>query len=201
MSTANALLDAAEVAFAEHGVDDVSLRSIMRSIGANAAAVHYHFGSREALAAAVLDRILEPLQARRIELLGELVERGIPRLNELIEALVRPDFEAVERLAARNPEAVRLIGTIYGRPSEFVRDHVEASFAPVAARFMPHLSQAIPGVEPEELAWRVRWFVFGPLGALLTDVSVREAASQIDPIVERLVRSMVGALHPQEEPA
>jgi AcrR family transcriptional regulator len=71
--TAVALLDAAEVAFAEHGVDAVSLRAIMRAAGVNTAAIHYHYGSRDELARAVLKRVLNPLQTRRLQLLDELV--------------------------------------------------------------------------------------------------------------------------------
>ena len=68
-ATAEALLDAAESAFAERGVEDASLRAIMRAASANTAAVHYHFGGRDALARTVLDRILAPLNARRVVLL------------------------------------------------------------------------------------------------------------------------------------
>ena len=43
------LLTVAERLFAERGVDAVSLRAVMAEAGTNVAAIHYHFGSKEAL--------------------------------------------------------------------------------------------------------------------------------------------------------
>ena len=69
----------AEAEFASAGFQHGSLRKIMREAGVDPGAVHYHFGGREALAAAVLDRILAPLNARRLELLDAAVAKGRPR--------------------------------------------------------------------------------------------------------------------------
>lgn len=193
--TAVALLDAAEAAFAEHGIDNVSLRSIMRSARANAAAVHYHYGSRAALEEAVLDRVLEPLQRRRLELLDELLavtER--PAIDDVIESLVRPDFEALLDVAARNPAGARVVGALYCRPPASVKRLVEDSFRPVARRFMPHLLAGLPHLGPNELAWRVRWSVFAVLGAVLYDEDTDVTADTIDDEVARLVAAACGAL-------
>ena len=49
VDTMEALLDAAEKLFSEHGIQASSLRMITHQAGANLAAVHYHFGSKEGL--------------------------------------------------------------------------------------------------------------------------------------------------------
>lgn len=50
-------MDAAEVLFATHGIDHVRMQDINRSAEvANDSAVNYHFGSRQGLVAAILDR-------------------------------------------------------------------------------------------------------------------------------------------------
>ena len=60
--TRAAILDAAERLMAEHGINGVSLRTILAEAKANAAALHYHFGSREDLIAAILGRpVLEKI--------------------------------------------------------------------------------------------------------------------------------------------
>ncbi|WP_217231524.1 TetR/AcrR family transcriptional regulator [Streptomyces anulatus] len=59
-STRDRLLDAAEKLFLDHGVNQVSVRAINAEAGLNPGAVHYHFGSREGLVAALLERELEP---------------------------------------------------------------------------------------------------------------------------------------------
>ena len=49
-ATPTQLLDVAERLFAERGIDNVSIREIVRASGqSNLSAAHYHFGTREAL--------------------------------------------------------------------------------------------------------------------------------------------------------
>ncbi len=186
------LLDEAEAEFADAGFEHGSLRKIMREAGADPGAVHYHFGGREALAAAVLDRLLAPLNARRLELLDGAVATGRPDVSVLVEALVRPDVEAAHALQARSPGRARLIGAIYTRPSDFVAAAVSRHFAPAAEAFRPHLEIALPHLGFEEIAWRIRWCVFGPVGGLL----VEAATVDHDPaeLLERLVRPLAAAL-------
>lgn len=61
-STAASLLDVGQRLFAERGYEASSLRDITRSAGANLGSVTYHFGSKEALYQAVLERALVPLR-------------------------------------------------------------------------------------------------------------------------------------------
>ena len=69
------LLDCAERLFAEHGVGGVSLRGINAEAGLSPAALHYHFGSKEALVQALLERRMSSLMDRRAELFDH-IERG-----------------------------------------------------------------------------------------------------------------------------
>ncbi len=48
----------------------------MRLAAANPAAVHYHFGGKDGLVDAVLDRIVGPVNLRRAELLDRLEAKG-----------------------------------------------------------------------------------------------------------------------------
>ena len=47
--TKTKILDTAERLFAQKGFDAVSLRNIVEAAKVNLAAVHYHFGSKQAL--------------------------------------------------------------------------------------------------------------------------------------------------------
>ncbi len=192
-SKVDALLDAAEAEFASAGIESGSLRQIMRQAGADPGAVHYHFGSREALAAAVLERILVPLNARRLALLDDAVASGQPRVSQLVEALIRPDVEAAHALNAQSPGRARLIGAIYTRPSDFVAVTVAAHFAPVADAFRPHIEAALPQLPFGDVAWRIRWCVFGTVGALLTDESAPFERTA-DDLIHELARTLAAAL-------
>ena len=56
-ATRERLVDAAEHVFASLGIEDANLREINRAAGqSNNSALHYHFGSREALLQAVVRR-------------------------------------------------------------------------------------------------------------------------------------------------
>lgn len=188
-----ALLDAAEAEFAESGFDTASLRKIMRAASADPGSIHYHFGGRAALAQSVLERILVPLNARRLELLDQALADQASSAVELVEVLIRPDIETATALRARSKRRARLIGAIYLHPANFVTSTVARHFAPVADAFRPHLEAALPHVPFPVIAWRVRWCVFGTLGALLAD----EAAPfemEPDDLVHELARTLAAAL-------
>jgi len=152
--TRDRLLDAAEQLFAKHGYSDVSTRQIADEAKANSAAVHYHFGSKEALLDAVFRRRLDPLNRVRIERIKASVASGKePDIEELIRAFLEPpltlpetDGERYFRLLAGrasidpNPDVKRILFSVY--------DEVGHSFVEAAIAACPHLDK-------EELFWRV----------------------------------------------
>lgn len=91
--TQERILDAAESLFARQGVSATSLRSITTRAGVNTAAIHYHFGSKQALVSAILTRRIAPLSQERIKRLEQLEIRyhdeAIPA-ELLVEAFVVP---------------------------------------------------------------------------------------------------------------
>jgi AcrR family transcriptional regulator len=58
IGTKQALLEAAGELFSESGLDGASIRSIAEKVGANIAAINYHFGSKENLYTEVLRFVL-----------------------------------------------------------------------------------------------------------------------------------------------
>ena len=114
-------------------------------------------------------------------------------LAQLVEALIRPDIETAHALHAQSPGRARLIGAIYTRPSEFVAATVAAHFAPVADAFRPHLEAVLPQLSFGDVAWRIRWCVFGTVGALLADETAAFERPAND-LVHELVRTLAAAL-------
>lgn len=89
------LLDAAARAFARDGVFNASLIDITRQAGQrNRAALRYHFGSRDGVLCAVIDRHAAFLAQREGELLETAGNAG--GLEPVIEALVRPAAELAD---------------------------------------------------------------------------------------------------------
>ena len=83
--TAQRILEAADELFGERGYDGASARDIARRAGVKKALVFYHFGSKEALFVAVLERFYE---AHAEALAGADGARGgqAERLHALVDA-------------------------------------------------------------------------------------------------------------------
>jgi AcrR family transcriptional regulator len=99
-ATPDRLLDAAVELFASRGFHGTSIRDIAERAGANVAAGHYHYGSKEGL-------YLEVLRAQFAEVRGELERRGVSRpAPELRRA---PRRELVALLEARITTMLELL--------------------------------------------------------------------------------------------
>ncbi len=73
------------------GYEKVSVRAVNAAAGMNPAAVHYHFGSKEALVVALLQQRLGPLWADGLDALTARRAAGwVPEAVELAEIIVRP---------------------------------------------------------------------------------------------------------------
>ena len=84
------LLNTAERLFANNGIQSVSLREINAEAGYSAAALHYHFRTRDALLEALLANRQQPVMELRAALLEQLREERRPTVEALTEALVMP---------------------------------------------------------------------------------------------------------------
>ncbi|MBF4161805.1 TetR/AcrR family transcriptional regulator [Nocardioides acrostichi] len=95
--TRERLLSAATRAFAEHGPGNASLLEITRQAGQrNRGAVHYHFGSREGLLAAVLRQHAADIAERQRVMLESARLQPDDDVASVVEAVVRPAVELAE---------------------------------------------------------------------------------------------------------
>jgi AcrR family transcriptional regulator len=97
--TRAALIQEAEILFAQSGVDGVSLRQIAAAIGSsNSNVVSYHFGTKDALVMEIFRQRLRKVDARRAALLS-IAENdgGADNLVILLDILCRPLLEQVDR--------------------------------------------------------------------------------------------------------
>ncbi len=154
--TREKLLDAAERCFAAKGYQATSLRELTRQAGANLAAVHYHFGSKEDLALAVFRRRLGPVNRRRLELLDASEARGDPSLREVLDAFLRP---AVEFVTAQGPGIARLLGRIHYESPPELRQRILVEFDEVVQRFLAALQRCVPGLPRGEVLLRAHFMV------------------------------------------
>src|SRR5580693_7590640 len=86
---------AAQMLFARHGVDAVTVQEIVDAAGQrNNAALHYHFGSKEELIRQMVVDGAAVLDKRRREMLDAIEARGGPKsIREVMLVLMLPVIE------------------------------------------------------------------------------------------------------------
>lgn len=83
--TASTLVRSARDLFARHGYDGTSVRMITDRAGANLGAITYHFGSKEALYAAVVESVAAPLY-QKVRAMAQESSAPLRRLERIIQA-------------------------------------------------------------------------------------------------------------------
>lgn len=94
-ATRHALMRAAEKLIAEKGIENVSIRDILADAGQkNTSALQYHFKNLQGLIAAIQTERSKETQARRGELLRDLLdETPEPSLRQICGLMVQPAFD------------------------------------------------------------------------------------------------------------
>jgi AcrR family transcriptional regulator len=128
-STRELIIQAAEKLFAEHGIEGVSLREINRTAGQlNTGAVQYHFGDRDGLVRAILDKHAADLEPRRHALLDQYEAAGMDDMRAMAAAYVFPLASKLEDPDGGR-EFLRIASEYFTRPATLdelipVKDHL-----------------------------------------------------------------------------
>lgn len=197
------LLDAAEALIAEHGVAGASLRAITSRAGTNLAAANYHFGSKQALARAVIARHMGPVNAERLRLLDEAERRagaGGPSLEALVRAFVGPVVRFGQELPDRGRHFAQICGRAMTQPDPMLRGSLLEELAEAIRRFKAAFSRALPQLAPEELLWRIQ-FMVGAMAHTIAGTQLIEEVHgdvldtrDVDGIVDRMTAFLCAGL-------
>ncbi|EGD53425.1 TetR/AcrR family transcriptional regulator [Gordonia neofelifaecis] len=151
-ATRRKLIRTAEKLFAAEGVDAVSLRAINTAAGQGAAAVHYHFGTKDDLLTAVLLDI-----GRQVS--GEITERVAviaadarrPELEDVVRALAEPYLALLQRERIRGMRWIKIVVQVSWDRRPAVRATGQDE---VAALLREQVARALPGVSEDRIARR-----------------------------------------------
>ncbi|SFT47583.1 TetR family transcriptional regulator [Mesorhizobium sp. YR577] len=190
--TRDRILEAARELFAEHGVEAVSLRELTSRAGVNLAAIHYHFGSKDALLEELFSRSSQPIVKWRLELLSNVRRRedGRPILEDVLEAFLRPALSSGRR---QNSTFVRLRARLALERHESIRRILSTAFDVSSRAIIEAIGEALPELPRSELYWRFH-FVIGAMFYTMADSGRIQALSegQCDPgNVEESIRRLV----------
>jgi AcrR family transcriptional regulator len=203
-ATQDRLISTAESLIAARGLGGVSLNEITKAASQrNASALHYHFGGKDGLLEAILDKHQPGLDAERQRMLGELESRDDVSLRELVEVLVLP---LVAKLDDRNggPEYIRVMAQLVGSPTHSFLDQGTRPMRAGGDRLMRAISDKLIGLSRP--ARRMRTLLVNSLlfHGLSDFVRLREArlagAAHRNLLVGSLIDGLVGILSAEEPP-
>ena len=202
--TKTRILDCAEELFARDGFHNTSLRGLTALADVNLAAVNYHFGSKEALLEAVIERRLLPLNQVRSDKIAAVLatarqQQQPPAVRELLRAFVAPTLEF--RNSSPGARAfIALIGRSLSEPDATVRQCFMERIMPLFLYLQQALSSALPQLPPAILLTRLH-FVIGSMSHVMcngeqptTGEDLLELPLPQDELIEQLLNFVCAGL-------
>lgn len=168
--TKTSILDAAEKLFARNGFHNSSLREITGLAKVNLAAVNYHFGGKDALLQAVIERRLLPLNQLRQEKLTTVLNRAQasgtrPEPAELLRAFIEPTLE-FRNSSPGAEDFIALIGRALNEPDQTIRNCFIQQVMPIFQLLYSGLRRALPELAESVLLTRLQ-FSMGVMGQVM----------------------------------
>ena len=168
--TKQRILNAGEHLFAKDGYHPTSLRSITTEAKVNLAAVNYHFGSKESLLEAVIERRLDPLNKIRLGQLEALLEKTgqageSPTCRDVLRTFIEPTLR-MRIHGSDSVDFVALIGRILAEPRGVAMTIFMHHMEPLMNRLFYALALSLPELSRQKLFWRVH-FAFGSLSHIM----------------------------------
>ncbi len=154
--TKSAIMDSAELLMAEHGINGVSLREILRQANANPAALNYHFNSKEGLIHSILDRRGHDIRVRRMELLRTLEgSESTPTVAGLIDAIVDPLLEFLYQEGEPGRRFLRFLARLHSDRTGVIYRMEREEFPEMVSSIERVLSTASPHLPKRERRLRM----------------------------------------------
>lgn len=200
--TARRILEIAERLFAEQGVEHVPLRQIVVESGQrNRSALHYHFGSREALVSHLLNRRLHQVNEIRHRHLDELESGGRPiDIHGVVGATIRPLVEVVLDTDWGTNYLQVLAQTTFS-PGLLNTGLVDKTAMSALYRVREHLYALLPDVPRDVMKLRMIWFMDTVVYSLAHWVRERSKRARSGPPVDELIDFCAAALAGPRPPA
>lgn len=144
---------AAEIEFADHGFDGVSVRQIALRAEVPVALINYHFGSKEGLYRAIFEMRAPMIIDQRIAglRLAEMEPDQERKVEMIIKAVLVPNLHM--RSTEKNSSYSRILAREVSDPKSHNRKVIAEFFDPIAYKVMDALREAMPDRSVEEINW------------------------------------------------
>lgn len=186
------IISAAEAEFAERGFDGVGMKALAARAGVSQSLLHYHFGSKDKLYAAVIESRSALINGERRALLDAADPTAPDGLKQIFHALFQP---AMGPSGGGRAYARIFAGLIAGnaRDKMLVRENYDDT----AKAFIAALQQALPGIG----AYGAAQTYLSALGVLAMGLARDGRAARLaeedgptgpDDLIETLIRFAIG---------
>ena len=182
IETKNKILNAAEELFSLHGFSGTSLRDIHSLSGVAPSLCHYHFGSKEDVLQAVVDRRADAHQRAMLALLAscrhKFNEGPIP-VEALVEAYVRPILE--QHLSRGNGwrNYTRLMAFLYSEASHLQPRVQVHKYDQVVNQFIEEFRKSMPHASEPTLHWGIYFLRSSVINLLLDTRLVDDQSAEL----------------------
>ena len=162
--TRQIILEVAKDLFAERGFGSVPLREIARAAGVHVGSVTYHFGDKLGLLEAIYTAHTQPMNARRLELIGEamLISDDDQRLVAVLRAYVLPAFTSSHADSGGGAHFTRMRAVLSAEGNPEARQIIASAFDATTRAFIDAVAGCLPGADREAIVWRSQ-FLLGSL--------------------------------------
>ncbi len=146
------ILDIAERHFAIFGFSGTSLRGIIKEAKVNVASVAYHFGSKEELFLAVIERFAAPVVQSQLEALSKLMMTPEVKIEDVLRTFYEPPITLVKGLGQEGETLSLFLGRAQMEP-EPVYSLVDKNFSTCRNEYIKAFRQLIPGCQIADYQW------------------------------------------------
>lgn len=196
--TKERILDAAEAQFVRRGYYGTSLRDISKAADIQLALTHYHFGSKEDLFRAVIDRRADANVAAMRKALDEVLKEAgdaPPDPEQLLRAFIGPVVDHALRGGEGWRDYIRLLAQVANLPQEesFIVP-VNRHYDSVVKDFISALCRIYPQMDATDVHWYFHFFqatishVLVESGMVDRQSEGRCRSADLDTIVEKMVQ-------------
>ncbi|MEL7313477.1 MAG: TetR/AcrR family transcriptional regulator [Cyanobacteria bacterium J06559_3] len=155
IDTKEQILNVAECMIAERGFTGTTLRSIVSQAGVNLAAVHYHFGSKEELFRATVERLARPVTQYAVTHLKQLQDQDAqPAVEDVLKVFLMSSLTLI--MGDENSRMVRaqFLGRCRTEPGH-IQDIGAEEFHACSQAMLDALQRALPEQSRSQLHWKL----------------------------------------------
>lgn len=196
--TKEKILDAAESLFSQRGYYGTSLRDISKAANVQLALTHYHFGSKEDLFRAVIDRRADDNVAAMRRALNDALadpDEAAASAEAVLRAFIAPVVNSALRGGDGWRNYIRLLAQVANLPQkESFMVPVNVHYDSVVNDFIAALCRIYPTMDPVDVHWHF-YFFQATISHVLVESGMVDRQSgghclsaDLDTIVEKMTR-------------